>query len=132
MTKKHDAFKDVMGELQDRIRYHSTRRLHRDTARPHFGKAAAHAETQDPTHGGQHEEPDGDEDAQGNEPEGPEETRYGHGLKAIEGDFGGHSDEKMEGLERPASEPKWKREVDEGHHSDKGMDARNNRYGKRR
>jgi hypothetical protein len=60
MANRRAAFNSSMEDLKKRIQYHSSNRMNRTA--------------QDPVHGGQHEEPDGDEDEQGNEPPGPEES----------------------------------------------------------
>jgi hypothetical protein len=94
MSRYNRAFSETVGDLKKRISEVNSKRLRKPA--------------QDPVHGGEHEEPDGDEDEYGNEPPGPEETRrYGHGLKAAElGEEEGSPDDKMEGLE--ASESKMK------------------------
>jgi len=122
MSKRNDAFNAVMGELKGRIASHSSERLRR--------------KAQDPVHGGEHEEPDGDEDAEGNEPEGPEEVplekleggrpdfsvnrgsyrktdasgqrTHGHGLKAIDlpEDSGPMELEENENAKRPMKSTK--------------------------
>jgi hypothetical protein len=70
MSKHHEAFNTVMDELKERIKGHSSDRLRRKAA--------------DPVHGGEHEEPDGDEDASGQEPAGPEEEYTGEAPEGLE------------------------------------------------
>ena len=59
MANKHAAFNEVMGELKDRIRGHSASKLER-SASPRTSKTVM--KKRDPE-----TEPDGDEDAEGNE-----------------------------------------------------------------
>jgi hypothetical protein len=59
------AYNSVMEELKGRIKGLGSKRLRRTA--------------QDPVNGGEHEEPDGDEDADGNEPNEPEEGSVGKG-----------------------------------------------------
>ena len=102
MSKRNEAFHKVMSELKGRIKDHSSERLRR--------------KAQDPVNGGEHEEPDGDEDSEGREPAGPEEKRYGHGLKAIEhDDLGGDPSDRVplddEAMQAPV-DPKWAKEAE--------------------
>lgn len=59
MASRHGAFSEVMGELKDRIRQHSASKLER-SASPKTSKSVM--KKRDPA-----TEPDGDEDAEGNE-----------------------------------------------------------------
>jgi len=61
MSRYNRAYSETIGDLKKRISEVTSKRIRQPA--------------QDPVHGGEHEEPDGDEDAQGREPPGPEEVR---------------------------------------------------------
>lgn len=97
MANRRDAYNSSMEDLKKRIKFHSSERLRRPA--------------QDPVHGGEHEEPDGDEDAQGNEPPGPEELDASQFERIHPMD--GESDQKppMDMDERDIGK-KWKKDIE--------------------
>lgn len=93
MANRRDAFNSSMEDLKKRIQFHSSNRMRRPA--------------QDPVHGGEHEEPDGDEDEQGREPAGPEEVDTSSGSMDLISEPEGEME--IEG-ERDIGK-KWKKEA---------------------
>ena len=91
MSKRNEAFHKVMSELKGRIQDHSSERLRR--------------KAQDPVNGGEHEEPDGDEDSEGREPAGPEEAYSGEEPEGLETSVGTQFDKKKKLMPEEKEEP---------------------------